>query len=106
MDALAFTLHTADGKERLIEFPLHPETADPESVGEMLEALLDALSRCVTAEHSVSNGDVLQALAMVTSIRLGMLPVSMESGRALFDSLLDRAADAEQEWRSRPTGRS
>lgn len=105
MEALAFSVRTADGEERAIEFPLHPETGDAGAVGDMLEALLDTLSEYVTADTPVSNGDVLQALAMVTSIRLGMLPVSMEAGKALFDTLLDMATAAEQEWQNRPGGR-
>lgn len=100
MEALAFSLKTANGEERVIEFPLHPETGDAAAVGDMLEALLDALSEYVTGDTSVSNGDVVQALAMVTSIRLGMLPVPMETARALFDDLLDRAAAAEQHWQA------
>lgn len=106
MDALAFSLKTADGKERTIEFPLHPETGDPAAVGDMLEALLETLSEYVTADTPVSNGDVVQALAMVTSIRLGMLPVPMESARALFDSLLEEASAAEQQWHAGAGGRA
>ena len=54
----------------------------------------------------MSNGDVVQALAMVTSIRLGMLPVPMESARALFDSLLEQASTAEQQWHAGAGGRA
>ncbi len=106
MEALAFSLKTADGKERTIEFPLHPETGDPAAVGDMLEALLDTISEYVTADTPVSNGDVVQALAMVTSIRLGLLPVPMESARALFDSLLEQASTAEQQWHPGAGGRA
>lgn len=106
MEALAFSLRTADGQERVIEFPLHPETGDAAAVGDMLEALLDTLSEYVTGDTPVSNGDVVQALAMATSIRLGMLPASMETARALFDQLLTRAAAAEQSWQKGAGGRA
>lgn len=106
MEALAFSLKTANGEERVIEFPLHPETANAEAVGDMLEALLDTLSEYVTSDTPVSNGDVVQALAMATSIRLGMLPVPMEAAKALFDDLLSQAANAEQRWHTGAGGRA
>ncbi|MEJ2602452.1 MAG: hypothetical protein P8172_04055 [Gammaproteobacteria bacterium] len=106
MEALAFSLKTANGEERVIEFPLHPETGDAAAVGDMLEALLETLSEYVTGETPVSNGDVVQALAMVTSIRLGMLPVPMKAARALFDDLLEQAAEAEQRWHPGAGGRA
>ena len=69
MDKLPYTALTSSGDAFDIEFPLHPLTRSSEAVGAMITGLLETLSRYVESEGDVSDGDVLQALAMALAVR-------------------------------------
>jgi hypothetical protein len=80
---LPFRAKTASGEQIDIDFPLHAETASPTQVANMLSAVLASLDAEVRINASVSNGDVLQALAMALAIRAAMI----EAPKRLTDRL-------------------
>ncbi len=80
---LPFRVKTASGEHIDVVFPLHDETVSPTQVANMLSATLAALDGEVRVNASVSNGDVLQALAMAMAIRAAMI----EAPKRLTDRL-------------------
>lgn len=75
---LPYRATTASGERFDISFPLHPQTASPMRVSQMLSALLAALDAEVRLDPGTSNGDVLQALAMALAIRAAMIEAPKE----------------------------
>jgi hypothetical protein len=75
---LPYRATTASGERFDISFPLHPQTASPMRVSQMLSAILAALDAEVKLDPGTSNGDVLQALAMALSIRASMIEAPKE----------------------------
>ena len=75
---LPYRATTASGERFDISFPLHPQTASPMRVSQMLSAILAALDAEVRLDPGTSNGDVLQALAMALSIRASMIEAPKE----------------------------
>lgn len=100
---LPFTALTSDGRAYDIEFPLHPETRAPGQVGEMLSAVLAALSEVIDREGDVSDGDVLQALAMAVAVRARTVDAPIRTSGRLVAGLLEGALDAVE---SAPAGRA
>ncbi|MDJ0892680.1 MAG: hypothetical protein QNK18_15990 [Gammaproteobacteria bacterium] len=96
MKTLLFTALTAGGQAYDIQFPLHPQTRSPEAVSDMLTGLLETLSRQVEERKDVSDGDVLQALAMTLAVRALMIGANPDSIKGLMDELLDQAHRAAQ----------
>lgn len=70
---LPYRATTASGERFDISFPLHPHTASPTRVAQMLTAILGALDVEVGIDPATSNGDVLQAVAMALAIRAAMI---------------------------------
>ena len=103
---LPFTTIPASGEACEIEFPLHPETASAEQVGGMLTAILDSLSREITAGERVGNGDVLQALAMALAVRARMVDAPAAVTGPLLHELLDSAMAAVGRAKAIRTGRA
>ena len=99
---LPYQATTATGERFDISFPLHPDTASPVRVSQMVSAILETLDREVKLE-ATSNGDVLQALAMATAIRASMI----EAPKRITDNLtaelivasLQAMEDAKREYR-------
>lgn len=69
MPRLPFHAHRADGTHFDIEFELHPQTGTVDHVGALAGAILEAIAARVDALGTVSDGDVLQALAVATAVR-------------------------------------
>ena len=63
----------------------------------MITALLEALSHEVEGRQDVSDGDVLQALAMTLAVRARMVDADAHSTRALVNDLVEAAHRAAQE---------
>ena len=63
----------------------------------MITAVLEALSRYVESEGDVSDGDVLQALAMALAVRARIVGAEPASTAALIRDLVGRSAQAAQE---------
>ena len=72
-ETLQFVAVTAGGRAFDIAFPLHPETRSAQAVSELRRAGLETISRHAGQRDDVSDGDILQALAMATAIRGRML---------------------------------
>lgn len=91
---LPFRATTESGKRLDIEFPLHPGTEEVVRVNQLVTAVLDALDRDLKLAGQTSNGDILQALAMVTAIRARLLPGDFGQAQSLVAELLATAMDA------------
>ena len=103
---LQFVAVTEGGRAFDIEFPLHPETRSGQSVSDLVTRLLEVISAHVQGDGEVSDGDILQALAMTAAIRGRMVGGDPEVLRDLTSKLYDeawRAANAAQDY---PAGRA
>jgi hypothetical protein len=94
MKDLAYTAITSQGMTYAIRFPLHPETGSPAAIGTILTAVLDALSTNLTESAKLSDGDVLQALAMAVAIRTRMTGSDPAVSGRLVHELIDEALAA------------
>lgn len=96
MKHLPYRATTTTGTALDINFPLHPDTASPVIVGQLLDSLLRTLSREIAVLPNVANGDILQALAMALAVRTGIIhaPFALTAGETR--KLLERALDAMQ----------
>jgi len=80
-----------------IEFPLHNDTVDPVRVGQLVSTLLQAIERDLDVVGEMSNGDVLQALAMATAVRARMIHASQDLTEAIAKELVGIALGAVAE---------
>lgn len=98
--SLPYRAETATGDRLDIVFKLHPDTGSAMRVSQLLDALLQRLDRELGVLGETSNGDVLQALCMVTAIRAGMIhapqAVTGRLARQLLDTALASVAEAER----------
>ncbi len=106
MKTLLFTALTSGGQAFEVNFPLHPQTRSAEGVSEMITGLLETLSHHVETAGSVSDGDVLQALAMTLAVRARMVNATPESTLALIHDLIDEAYQAVQDARTYEAARA
>lgn len=88
---LPYRASTVSGNRFDFEFDLHPETASPVQVSNLLSAVLEALDGEIARHGDVGNGDVMQALAMALAVRTRMLGPGSERIDALPRELLDAA---------------
>jgi hypothetical protein len=95
-DRLQFVALTASGRAYDIAFPLHPETRSPESVSALVSRLLEAISGHAAEREDVSDGDILQALAMTAAIRGRMLDADPAQIQHLTGQLYGEAWAAVQ----------
>ena len=72
-DILQFVALTSGGRAFDIEFPLHPQTQSAIAVSDLVTRLLAVISEHAKDHTDVSDGDILQALAMTSAIRGRML---------------------------------
>jgi hypothetical protein len=91
MNRLPYTAVTSAGEAFDIQFPLHAETGSARAVADLLTGVLGAVSARVEAEQGVSDGDVLQALAMAMAVRARMVAVPPKTSLSLMHGLLDAA---------------
>jgi hypothetical protein len=94
MKKLPYRVRTKTGDRFDIDFPLHPETGDAVRVGQLISLLLEAIDSDIVLAGEASNGDVLQAVAMVLAIRAGMIHSPHESVDRLATELVARAMQA------------
>ena len=92
--SLQFVAVTSGGRAYDIEFPLHPETRSAESVSDLVTRLLAVISEHAQGRGDVSDGDILQALAMTSAIRGRMLEGDQAQIASLTRVLSDRAWEA------------
>lgn len=91
---LTITAITTSGRAYDIDFPLHPESRSAEGVGALVTDLLDCLSRSLASRQDVSDGDVMQALAMTLAVRARILGASPETTSELVQELFETAYSA------------
>ena len=103
---LQFVAVTSGGQAFDIEFPLHPETRSAQSVSEMVTLLLDGITRHAQDRGDVSDGDILQALAMTAAIRGRMLGGDLGQIEALVRQLFGEAWTAVGEAQTYAAGRA
>jgi hypothetical protein len=72
-EILQFVALTSGGRAFDIEFPLHPQTRSASAVSDLVTRLLTVISEHAKDRTDVSDGDILQALAMTSAIRGRML---------------------------------
>ena len=94
MKTLPYKAETSMGEVFEIDFPLHRETGDAVRVSQLISALLDTIDRDIALAGETSNGDVLQALAMATAIRAGMIHAPQPVTHRLSTDLLNSALNA------------
>ena len=97
MKTLLFTALTSGGRAFDVNFPLHPQTRSAEAVSEMITSLLESLSQQVEGRQDVSDGDILQALAMTLAVRARMVDADAHSTLALINELVEAAHRAAHE---------
>jgi hypothetical protein len=91
---LPYRATTSSGNQFEFVFPLHPDTASAVNVSNLVNALLAALDHEMRQIGAVSNGDVLQAIAMALAVRTRILPGDPEPLAALSTRLLSDALGA------------
>ena len=94
---LPYRATTTSGNQFDFEFPLHPETGDSVQVSNLLNAVLDGLDRELKLLGDVSNGDVLQAVAMALAVRTRMLGNTSPKVDAMVLELVESALGARVE---------
>ena len=96
---LEFTAVTSSGQAFDINFPLHEHTRSDMGVSDLLTSLLDSISTFTTTTHAISDGDILQALAMSLAVRARMVDETGNTSRPLLHELIDTAVDAARDAR-------
>lgn len=94
MNTLTITALTASGQAYEIDFPLHPNTRSSDAVADLVTKMLATLSDSVADHRGLSDGDILQAMAMTLAIRARMAGGSSESMKKLIGDLFGSAFDA------------
>jgi hypothetical protein len=103
---LQFVALTSGGRAYDIEFPLHPDTRSAQSVSDLVTAMLAAISEHAQVRSDVSDGDILQALAMTSAIRGRMLDGDQAQIASLTRSLYGQAWEAVSDARSYAAARA
>ena len=96
MPAIPYTITTDTADKFEFSFPLHPSTSSALRVHQLLEMLIDQLSRDVR-EIETANGDVLQALAMAIAVRSRMIGAAPDVTAKLASDLVATALKAAAE---------
>lgn len=91
---LPYRAVTATGDTYDFEFPLHKDTVDAVRVSQMISSILHAIDHDMAVCGETSNGDVLQALAMVLAIRSRMIHAPDEKIRSMVQVLIEFSLDA------------
>lgn len=106
MQKLPYRATTRSGDVFDVEFPLHRETSDAVRVGQLLSELLAIIDKEIDFAGEMSNGDVLQAVAMTMAVRSRMIVAPQETTQRLSAELLQNAftAVAAAEHHAPPAG--
>ncbi len=88
------------------EFPLHADTGSAERVGDLVSVILAMIDQDLKHAGEMTNGDVLQALAMALAVRARMIHASPELISKLAKDLVNDALGAatQADRQSPPTG--
>ena len=104
---LPFTAVTDTAEKFDINFPLHAQTEDPMRVHQLIGDILETVSREVRRDN-MSNGDVLQAMAMALAVRARMIASHPETTTGLATELLSAAIEGvlDAEVSAPPSGQA
>ena len=91
MKRLCYTAMSAGGSALDIQFPLHGDTGSPDAVSDILTRVLASASDGISRHPGVSDGDVLQALAMAMAIRARLVDASPAASLRLMHELVDQS---------------
>ena len=94
MQKLVFVTMTDSGTSREVEFPLHQDTGSMQNVSALVSELLNTISQHVERCENLKDGDILQALTMVSAIRCGLVNVDPRVSKELFTELFENNLDA------------
>ena len=72
-EVLLFVALTSGSRAFDIKFPLHPQTQSATAVSDLRTCILAVNSKCAKDRTEVSDGDILQALAVTSAIRARVL---------------------------------
>jgi len=103
---LQFVAVTSGGRAFDIDFPLHPQTQSALGVSDLVTRLLGAISDHAEGRADVSDGDILQALAMTSAIRGRMLDGDQSEIAELNRLLYNQAWEAVSAAPSYPAARA
>ena len=103
---LQFIAVTSGGRAFDIDFPLHSQTQSAPAVSELVTRLLETISEHAKGREDVSDGDILQVLAMTSAIRGRMLEGDQSQIADLNRQLHDRAWEAAIAARSYAAARA
>lgn len=111
MPHLDYTAVTSSGRALDIRFPLHPETRSHAQVAELLTNTLDAINAPVeqgaaAPDNAISDGDILQALAMALAVRARTIDAKPATCLRLMHELVDSAYAAALKADTYPAGRA
>lgn len=111
MPHLDYTAVTSGGRAFDMRFPLHPETTSRDQVAAMLTQTLASINDTVNGEAAaaagaVSDGDILQALAMAMAVRARMIEAPPARSLRLMHELVDTAYAAALQAQDYSAGRS
>ena len=99
MKHLPYRATTTTGAVIDIQFPLHAQTVSAVAVSQLLDSVLNTLTREIALAPNVGNGDILQALAMALAVRTGIIhaPFDFIAGetRALLATALEAVSCGE-----------
>jgi hypothetical protein len=102
MKHLPYRVTTSTGAIIDMQFPLHAQTVSAVTVSQLLDSVLQTLSREVALAPTIGNGDILQALAMALAVRSGIIHAPFDFVAAETQALLATALDAVS--RGEPSG--
>lgn len=105
MPSIPYAITTDTAEKFEFSFPLHPSTGSAIRVHQLLEMLIEQLSREVR-QIETANGDVLQALAMAIAVRSRMIGAAPAVTGQLAAELVETAlaaADEAESWQP-PSG--
>lgn len=105
-EILQFVAVTSAGRAYEIDFPLHPQTRSARAVSDLVTELLETISHQAESRLDVSDGDILQALAMTLAIRGRMLEGSADTIAALSHELYEAAWGAARDAQSYAAARA
>jgi hypothetical protein len=106
MKRMRYTAVSSAGSAFDIQFPLHEQTRSESAVAGLLGAVLDGISAQVESRGDISDGDVLQSLAMAMAIRARTVDAAPAASLRLMHQLLDQAVAAALDASNYTTGRA
>ena len=71
-----------------LSFILHPETKDKEVVGKVAEELINNIDKQIKKYSTISDGDLIQSLAIVIATRIHISPFDNQKMIKLIEQLI------------------